>query len=136
MGIDVARRGDVGVPEDAAEQLAAGPRWKNEDFVFTGGRRQGRYFVPDGRPLDAGYVLRQFQAAMTAANLPSQPFHALRPRLRDALAEQGEELGVISSTGLAGSGGRGANHLDIRPYEDDLRRRQRRGRLRAVEAGN
>jgi integrase len=80
----------------AAEQLAAGPRWKSEDFVFTGGRRQGRYFVPDGRPLDAGHVLRQFQAALAAAGLPRQPFHALRHAYATLLLEQGEELGVVS----------------------------------------
>ncbi len=50
----------------------------------------------DGRPLDAGYVQRQFQAALKAAGLPGQPFHALRHARATLLLEQGEELGVVS----------------------------------------
>jgi integrase len=63
--------------------------------VFTGGRRQGRYFAPDGRPPDAGYVLRQFQAALKAAGLPAQPFKALRHAYATLLFEQGVEFGVV-----------------------------------------
>jgi integrase len=80
----------------AEEQLAAGPRWRDQDFVFTGGLRRGRYMVPDGRPLDAGHVLRHFQAALKAAGLPAQPFHALRHAYATLLLEQGEELAVVS----------------------------------------
>jgi integrase len=80
----------------AAEQLAAGPQWQDQDFVFTGGRRRGRYLVPDGRPLDAGHVLRRFQGCLAAAGLEAQPFHALRHAYATLLLEQGEELGVVS----------------------------------------
>jgi integrase len=52
--------------------------------------------VPDGRPLAAGYVLRHFQAALKAAGLEAQPFHALRHAYATLLLEQGEELGVVS----------------------------------------
>lgn len=80
----------------AEEQLAAGSRWQDEGFVFTGGKRRGRYLVPDGRPLDAGHVLRHFQAALKTAGLEPQPFHALRHAYATLLLEQGEELGVVS----------------------------------------
>jgi integrase len=48
--------------------------------------------VTDGRPPDAGYVLRQFQAAPKAAGLPAQPFNALRHAYATLLLE----LGVVS----------------------------------------
>jgi integrase len=69
------------------ERIAAGARWRDAGFVFT---------MPDGRPIDGGHVLRRFRAALTAASLPRQPFHALRHAYATLLLEQGEELGVVS----------------------------------------
>ena len=79
----------------AAEQLAAGPRWHDQGFIFTGGRRQGRYLVPDGRPLDAGTRPAPVPGRAEGCGTP-QPFHALRHAYATLLLEQGEELGVVS----------------------------------------
>jgi integrase len=70
-----------------AERLAAGPRWREQGYVFTSST---------GAPLDGARVLRTFQRALERARLPRQRFHDLRHATATLLIEAGEELGVVS----------------------------------------
>lgn len=69
------------------ERMAAGPAWKDGDFVFT---------TSVGTPLDSRNLTRAFQAALALAGLPRQRFHDLRHATATLLLERGEELGVVS----------------------------------------
>ncbi len=51
------------------ERIAAGPRWHDDGHVFA---------TLIGTALDPRNVLRRYHAALTAAGLPAQSFHALR----------------------------------------------------------
>jgi integrase len=71
----------------AAERLAAGPRWHDGGFVFA---------TPHGTPLNASNVTHAFQAALRHVGLPRQRFHDLRHAFATLQLEDGEELAVIS----------------------------------------
>ena len=60
------------------ERLAAGPRWREQGYVFT---------TPRGAPLDGAFVLRTFQRALGAAGLPKQRFHDVRHATATLLLE-------------------------------------------------
>lgn len=58
----------------------------------------------DGRPLDSRSVTRAFQATLSRAGLPSQPFHMLRHAYATLMIEDGEEHSTVS---------RSLGHADI-----------------------
>jgi integrase len=68
-------------------RLAAGARWREQDYVFSG---------PNGDAWHARNILTAFQRALARAGLPRQRFHDLRHACATLLLEQGEELGVVS----------------------------------------
>ena len=70
-------------------RIARGPRWADDDYVFTTGL---------GRPLAARSVLRSFHEHLNRAGLPSQRFHEMSHDYETLMLEDGEELGVISRT--------------------------------------
>jgi integrase len=69
------------------ERLAAGPRWREADFVFASSV---------GTPLDHRNVLRHYHALLERAGIPSQSFHQLPHACATLLLESGEELANIS----------------------------------------
>lgn len=71
----------------AADRLAAGPGWIDNDLVFT---------TANGAPLYGSDVTRQFQAALTAAGLPRYRFHDLRHSTASFLIEAGVPIEVVS----------------------------------------
>lgn len=75
-------------PRQAADRLAAGSRWRDNDYVFA---------THDGGPLDARNVLHRLQADLAAAGLPRVTFHTFgRHGYASLMLEAGEELAVIS----------------------------------------
>jgi integrase len=71
----------------AAERLAAGPNWANEDLVFT---------RPDGRALHPEYVRRRFDRRMQRAGLPRIRFHDLRHTHATLALQAGVHPNVVS----------------------------------------
>jgi integrase len=70
-----------------AERLAAGSRWRDNDFVFA---------TSAGTPLDSRNVTHSLQTALGRAGLARQRFHDLRHAYATLMLEDGEELAVIS----------------------------------------
>jgi integrase len=73
----------------AAERLAAGPRWRDGGYIFT---------TTIGTPLDSRNVTRAFQDALARAGLPHQRFHDTRHAYATLMIEDGEEVAVVSRT--------------------------------------
>jgi integrase len=71
----------------AAERLAAGPTWSNQDLVFT---RQ------DGRALHPEYVRRRFDGHISRAGLPRIRFHDLRHTHATLALQAGVHPKVVS----------------------------------------
>lgn len=70
-----------------AHRLAAGPGWREGDYVFATSR---------GTTFDSRNLTRSFQASLVVVGLPRQRFHDLRHSTVTILVERGEELAVIS----------------------------------------
>lgn len=77
------------------ERLAAGPRWRDAELVFT---------TRDGGPLHARNVLVAYHAALEGAGLPRFRWHDLRHWWATAQLEAGEDLFLVS---------RALGHADI-----------------------
>ncbi len=77
------------------ERLAAGPRWRDAELVFT---------TRDGGPLHARNVLAAYHAALEGAGLPRFRWHDLRHWWATAQLEAGEDLFIVS---------RALGHADI-----------------------
>lgn len=72
------------------EKLRLGDRWLNDlDLVFVG---------PQGEPLHAKYVWREWRRILTAAKLPTIRPHDLRHTAGTLLREQGVDIKVIQET--------------------------------------
>ena len=68
------------------EQLLAGQRWVDQDFVFT---------TPHGRPLDASNVTHAFQRRLASAGLPRHRFHDLRHTCASLMLAEGINPRVV-----------------------------------------
>lgn len=73
--------------QQAAEQLAAGPRWNDGGFVFAS---------PIGRPLDLTGVSKAFRRALTAAGLTGLRFHDLRHSCTSLLLHAGNDPRTVA----------------------------------------
>lgn len=71
----------------AADQLAAGPRWKDAGFMFAS---------PIGRPLDPTGVSKAFRKALTAAGPTGLRFHDLRHSCTSLLLHAGNDPRTVA----------------------------------------
>lgn len=85
----VARALRVHRSRQLEERLAAGPRWRESDLVFT---------TAVGTPLDSRNVTRRFQAALERAGLPQLRFHDLTHTAASLMLAQGIAPRVVMET--------------------------------------
>ncbi len=69
-----------------ADRKAAGKRWSESDFVFTG---------PEGAPLDGSAISKQFHRLLERAGLEQRRFHDLRHSCATLLLAQGVSPRVV-----------------------------------------
>ena len=89
MPATVARALRVHRSRQLEERLAAGPRWRESDLVFT---------TSTGTPIDSRNVTRRFQAALERAGLPQLRFHDLRHTAASLMLAQGIAPRVVMET--------------------------------------
>ena len=70
----------------AADRIAAGPAWVDQDFVFT---------APAGGPLSGSTVTHAFHRHLDAAALPRHRFHDLRHTCASSLLAEGANPRVV-----------------------------------------
>jgi len=70
----------------AAMQLAAGPAWQDDSFVFA---------QPDGRPRDPDAVTKAFRELMIELGITNVHLHTMRHTHATVLLEQGVHLKVV-----------------------------------------
>ena len=73
--------------QQARERLKAGPRWVDDDYVFT---------TKDGRPVGWRSLDAAFVRAQARAGLRRQRFHDMRHAFATLLLDAGGEIAVIS----------------------------------------